>query len=86
VVYCAPEIERQAQYDVKWTDGFLRLKFEGYRWLDQAKHSITYVGDRVMFQNGFGAWSPMIYECDLSGDGKTVLAVRVEPGRLPVQR
>ncbi|MBR8435238.1 zinc ribbon domain-containing protein [Burkholderia cenocepacia] len=82
-VYCKDPIERLAAHDVKWTDGTFDLKFSRLKWKDKAEGIITYVGDKVKFQNGFGAYSPMIYECDLAADNKTVLAVRAFEGRLP---
>lgn len=82
-MYCKDPIERLAAHDVKWTDGTFDLKFSRLKWKDKAEGIITYVGDKVKFQNGFGAYSPMIYECDLAADNKTVLAVRAFEGRLP---
>lgn len=81
--YCPAAIERSARYDVKWTDGWADLKFDKFDWKDEAKGVIAYFGDRAEFQNGFGAYTPVIYECDLAPDNRTVLAVRVEPGRVP---
>lgn len=80
---CQGAVERQAQYDVKWTDGFLTPMFNGFKWFDQKSHAVSFVGDHVKFQNGYGAWSNMIYSCAVSGDGKRVLDVYVTPGRLP---
>lgn len=44
---------------------------------------MTVIGDRVKFQNGFGAWAPMIYECDIDPASERILDVRVSQGRLP---
>ena len=83
-VYCKKEIEKFAKYSVKWTDTSLfDMKFSRYRWKDQPAGIITYIGDKVEFQNGFGAFTPMTYECDLMPDNKTVLDARVYEGRLP---
>ncbi|WP_186095667.1 zinc-ribbon domain-containing protein [Burkholderia gladioli] len=82
-VYCADQVAKLAKYDVKWTDGTFELKFRRFRWADQAAGVITYIGDKAMFQNGFGAYTPVVYECDLAPDNKTVLDVRVREGRLP---
>ncbi|WP_293239074.1 hypothetical protein, partial [Paludibacterium sp.] len=79
-VYCAKPIERLARHSVKWTDGTFELKFERFRWRDKSAGTITYIGDKAEFQNGFGAFTPVIYECDLASDNKTVLDVRVEEG------
>lgn len=82
-VYCKDPIERLATHAVRWTDGTFEMKFSRFRWADQAAGTITYIGDKAEFQNGFGAYTPVIYECDLSKDGKTVLDARVSEGRLP---
>lgn len=82
-VYCKDDVERLATHSVKWTDGTFETKFSRFRWADQAAGTITYVGDKAEFQNGFGAFTPMVYECDLAKDNKTVLDVRAREGRLP---
>ncbi|HSH98414.1 MAG TPA: zinc-ribbon domain-containing protein [Methyloradius sp.] len=82
-VYCERAVERLAAHSVKWTDGTFEQKFSRFRWKDQASGVITYVGDKAEFQNGFGAFTPMIYECDLANDNKTVLDTRATEGRLP---
>jgi hypothetical protein len=82
-VYCAREVEKLATHDVKWTDGTFGLKFSRFLWKDQANGIITYIGDKAEFQNSFGAYSPVIYECDMQSDNKTIVDVRVHEGRLP---
>jgi hypothetical protein len=82
-VYCAREVEKLASHSVKWKDGAFETKFSRFRWHDMEKGEITYIGDKAEFQNGFGAYTPVIYECDIAADEKTVLDVRVQEGRLP---
>lgn len=81
---CPALIERQAKYSVKWTDGTLEPKFSRYKWLDKDRQVITLIGDKAQFQNGFGAWAPVTYACDMQHDsGKWIaLDVRVSEGRL----
>lgn len=81
-IYCKKPVEKLAAHSVRWTDGTLETKFSEFRWADKEAGTLTMVGDKVEFQNGFGAFTPMIYECDLAADGKTVLAVRAQEGRL----
>ena len=82
-VYCSSYIEKLAKYDFKWTDsGWLETKFSHFRWKDREKGVITYIGDKAMFQNGFGAWQNHIYECDFSTNDEKVLDIRARPGRL----
>ncbi len=75
-------MESLAKNNFEWTDGLLEPKFSHYRWRDQEKGIVTHIGDKIKYQNGFGAWTYYIYECDLAADGKSVLDVRARPGRL----
>lgn len=79
---CQKQIERLAQYDFEWTDGMLEPKFSHYRWHNISNGSVTYIGDKFKAQNGFGAWSNVIYECDYDLVNEAVLDVRAEQGRL----
>ena len=79
IVETAPSFGRQL-----WTDGWLEKKFSHYRWRDQEAGILTYIGDKIRFQNGFGAWQNHVYECDVTipGSRPFVLEVRAQPGRL----
>lgn len=81
-VYCQSQIETQGRFGHRWTDGIAEPKISRFRWLDQAAGTLTYIGDKIEFQNGFGAWENYVYECDFDPSDNTVLAVRVSPGRL----
>lgn len=81
-VSCPPTVERFAKYDVEWVDGVLEPKFSHYRWRDKREGVVTVLGDKVKFQNGFGAWMRMTYECDVDPATKAVLDVRVHEGRM----
>lgn len=81
-VYCRKAVESLAKHSMRWTDGFLEPKFDRFRWKGEVGGAITYVGNKAEFQNGFGAYTPIIYECDLGPDNKTVLGVRAREGRL----
>lgn len=82
-VYCVEPIEKLAIHDVKWTDGTFDFKFSKFAWKDETKGVITYFGDKAEFQNGFGAYTPVTYACDLAPDNQTVLDVRiVSEGRM----
>lgn len=82
-VYCPREVEKLAKHSVKWTDGTFESKFSRFRWRDPIRGEITYIGDKAEFQNGFGAFTPVIYECDMAADGQKILDVRVQEGRIP---
>lgn len=81
-VACRRPVESLAKYSARWTDGVLDLKFSHYRWKDKTAGVLTFIGDRLELQNGFGAWQPHVYECDYDPTLKTVLAARAQPGRL----
>ncbi len=81
-IYCDDYVEKLAKYSHKWTDGIFESKFSHFRWKDKSKGYITYIGDKIKFQNGFGAWENYIYECDLNPETNTVVDVRAMAGRL----
>lgn len=81
-MYCDDYVEKFAKYSHEWTDGAFEPKFSHFRWTDQSKGYVTYAGDKIKFQNGFGAWENYIYECDFDPNQKAVLDVRVRAGRL----
>ncbi len=78
---CAPEVERAAKNNFEWTDSFTSPKFPRAVINDDGA-SITYVGDAIKMQNGFGAWIIMTYECDFDTQAGRAIAVRVNPGQL----
>lgn len=80
-VRCPRRVERLAHYAHRWTDGVLEPKFSHSR-LTRKSDVVTYIGDSIEFQNGFGAWQPHVYECDLNVVTEQVVAVRARPGRL----
>lgn len=81
-VYCKDPVARLAKYSARWTDGVLEPKFSRFRWLDQSRGTMTFIGDKIEFQNGFGAFQAHIYECDFDPANNMVLGVRAQPGRL----
>lgn len=80
-VMCPRVIERFAKNNFEWTDGFLDRKFTHYRWKGKPGGDVTYIGDKIKFQNGFGAWIFHTYECDINEQG-AILDARVKQGRL----
>lgn len=81
-VRCQSAVERLAKFSFKWTDGFLEPKFSHYRWKSQKTGVVTYIGDKIQFQNGFGAWQNSMYECDFDTYSGRVLDARAGAGRL----
>ncbi|MBX8575642.1 hypothetical protein [Pseudomonas cichorii] len=81
-VFCKTPIEKMAQYDFKWTDGMLEPKFTRQKWADKDRGVITYFGDKIQFQNGFGAFQNHMYSCDYNTLTEQVVKVNAHPGRL----
>jgi len=81
-VKCDEFVERLASYDFEWTDGWAEPKFSHYRWEDQEEGFVTYIGDKIKFSNGYGAFQNHIYYCDYDPEMESVLHVSAEPGSL----
>ncbi len=79
---CKSAIEQSAANNFRWVDSFLEPKFSRYRWTKKPSGRITMIGDKIEFMNGYGAYFPMTYECDLGDEDRTALRVRVQKGRL----
>jgi predicted RNA-binding Zn-ribbon protein involved in translation (DUF1610 family) len=81
-VRCDNYVEKLAKYSYKWTNGMLESKFSRFRWKNKENGVLTFIGDKIEFQNGFGAWQNSIYECDYNPALEKVLDVRARAGRL----
>lgn len=79
---CIRPIEKHAKYSFEWTDGLLEGKFSHYKWSDIDKGTVIYLGDKVKFQNGFGAWQHYRYACEIDPIKKEIVSITVEPGML----
>jgi hypothetical protein len=79
---CKEPVEKLAKYTARWTDGTFEPKFSHFRWFKESEGIVTYIGDKIEFQNGFGAWQAHVYECDYNPKTEQVLDVRARPGRL----
>ena len=79
---CRDAIERHAKYQFEWTDGLFGSKFSRFSWKNKSDLTLIYVGDKIQFQNGFGAWQNMQYRCDYDPVNKKMLSVFVSEGRL----
>lgn len=83
LIACRPQIERLAKFQFEWTDGWLGSKFGRYTWKDKKRGVVTYGGDAIKFQNGFGAWQHHIYVCTFDPIRERVVDVAATPGRFP---
>ena len=83
LLMCPDEVEKLANYGVRWVDGWLEPKLSRHGWRDEEAGIAVYMGDRVEFQNAFGAWQPHIYACFVDVRRSAVVNVTERPGRLP---
>lgn len=79
---CRQPVERLAKNDFEWTNGWAESRLPRALWLSESQKTLTYVGDTIKFQNGFGGWIAHTYECDYDPRTRSVLAVRAQQGRL----
>ena len=78
-VYCSDHIEDYARYSHEWTDGFGEKKFNRVIIMPPDYLTVKFVGDKVRFQNGFGAWQRMRYTCVYDPLNNSVVEVEVWP-------
>jgi hypothetical protein len=78
-VKCQTPVERLAKFDFQWTDGTFELKFPSFLVNVRSPGVLTVVGDKIKFQNGFGAWQHMKYFCDFDVRKKQVIDVSATP-------
>jgi hypothetical protein len=83
---CPDIIERQARFEVRWTNHFLESRFLPIvRWhgVDGRKKGLVdFEGDKVQFQNGFGAWQNYYYICTYDIGKNQIVDLKLRPGRL----
>ncbi len=73
---CTTAIQSLAKWDYEWTDGWSEPKLARFRWKDQAAGIVTYTGDKLKLQNGFGAWKHVTYSCDYDPTTKRVVSAQ----------
>jgi hypothetical protein len=56
--------------------------FSNWRWENKSKGIVTFIGDKIQFENGSGASENYIYESDYDPASKKVLDIRATPGKL----
>lgn len=79
---CRRAVEKMAQHSAKWTDTVSQSKFSRSAWRDEAEGVIVYMGDRVQFQNGFGAYQNHAYTCVWDSKKQEVIEVAGKQGAL----
>lgn len=74
---CTSFIERLAKKNFEWIDEWDKPKFGNYRWKNRERAIISYLGNKIKFQNASGVWIPGAYECDFDTKANVVVNVRV---------
>lgn len=82
VEQCKALIESWATYEHRWTTDFILPIFSEFRWKDEEKRQITFVGDRIIFRSATDAWHNHIYECNYDSLNHDVMGVHVRAGML----
>ncbi len=77
---CKAPIEQLAAYSPQWLEPAAESIFNDYMWLDAARGTITFTGNRARFQNAGGALMPVAYECDFDPATGQVLDARARVG------
>lgn len=60
---CKGLIEMRAEYAFDWTNSWGESIFNNYGWQDEKAGTVLYVGDKVRFQNCYGAYQKIGYQC-----------------------
>ena len=85
VLECPDHIERLADYGFRWTDSLWELKLDlSETVMANDADRVTYVGDKIEYQNTYGVWEPHVYACDVDIITREVVDVRAIAGRLPL--
>lgn len=79
---CSNEIEKKAKFSFKWADGSTASRLQRITWANKEETVLAYFGDKVMFQNGFGAWQNILYQCNFDPVRRQVVRIGIQPGRL----
>jgi hypothetical protein len=83
---CPDIIERQARYEVRWTNHIFEGRFlpivQWHGKNGRQQGLVDFEGDKVQFQNGFGAWQNYYYICTFDIVKKQIVDLKLKPGHL----
>ncbi|MCM1512591.1 MAG: hypothetical protein NC112_05730 [Oxalobacter formigenes] len=68
--------EKSARYEYKIEYGLLTSPYSRVKFTDKKKSILELYGNKIKFQNGFGAWQKVGYTCRFDIDKKKVTGVR----------
>ena len=77
-IYCRPEVEKLAKNNFEWFDKWYETKFPSYITKVFDPGVLIVAGDKIKFQNGFGAWQIMSYRCEYDTQAKKVINVTAQ--------
>jgi len=80
-VQCSKAVERLALNSFKWTNAWHEDEFPYYRWKNKEQRTIVAMGDKIQYQNGFGAYINHRYYCRYDLNTKRAVKVEAEAGR-----
>lgn len=81
-VNCVRGIEHMSKYRFKWTDGWMQPKIDRFKWKDATRTIVQGAGNYIELENGFGAWQPHMYICEVRVSDGNVIDIKMSPGRL----
>jgi hypothetical protein len=74
---CERRIELAAKHQAEWTNAPGEPRIAPLGWSDENNGVIIFGGDKIKMQNGFGAWTHMIYSCTWDSEHKRVVDIGV---------
>jgi len=80
-VGCGMAVESLALNSFKWTNKWHEKKFPYYQWKNKEQGTIVAMGDKIQFQNGFGAYINHKYYCRFNTKTGRAVKVEAEQGR-----
>jgi hypothetical protein len=78
---CIAAIEGSAKYDYDWMSGAMP-RFAQYAWVNKKTGVVSYRGDQIKLQNGFGVFSQHRYSCSYDPAKGAVTDVAIVQGKL----
>ena len=75
---CGNAVELRAKNSYRWTNGALEFKFPILTAHESKNGFIMAYGENIQFQNGFGVWRRVLYECTYDALNESVFSVRVK--------
>lgn len=75
---CGKAVELHAKNSYRWTNSTFESKFPILVAHKSKNGFVMAYGENVQFQNGFGSWRNVVYECTYDALNEAVFSVRVK--------